>query len=234
MKGRRLAVGLGVVALLVLAAAAFWESPWLKLHDIQVVGTGHTTRAQVVGAAALVPGTRLTEISSATVERRVDRLPWVASATVTHVLPSTVRIAVTERVPAVVLQAPSGGFGDQRDYLVDATGAVLAAGSTGYPLLTGITQTALVPGGRVTASAFSAAIAVLESLPSPLRAQLAQIEAASPSAVTVALTNRTTIDYGAPSDLAAKNADVVALLGTGHSYVTIDVEAPDHPASVAR
>jgi cell division protein FtsQ len=222
------AICLGVVVALAAAGYGLWNSSWLKLHTVQVVGIHHTTRAQVVGAAALVDGTRLTDISSATVAHRVEGLPWVATAVVTHVLPSTVRIAVTERVPDVVVQEPD------RSYLVDAHGAVLQAGNSGYPLVTGITTTATVPGDRITTTAFTAAIAVLQALPPSLAAQLAQINAASADRITVGLTNQTTIVYGTADDLAAKNADVIALLGTGKNYTSINVEASDHPAALAR
>jgi cell division protein FtsQ len=224
---RLLAAGAALVALGVAGELA-WNSSWLKLHTVQVVGIHQTTRQQVLGVAALVPGTRLAAISDAVVARRVEALPWVATATVTHVLPSTLRIAVTERVPAVVV-AFSG-----RSYLVDATGHVMAAGSGPYPQLTGVTATAIVPGAQITGTAFGAALAVLDSLPRAVRGQVAGIAAPSANAVTVTLADRTTIAYGSADQLPSKNADVVGLLGAGRSYASINVMAPDHPAAVPR
>ncbi|HWD09719.1 MAG TPA: FtsQ-type POTRA domain-containing protein [Actinomycetota bacterium] len=225
---RRIAIAVVILVSLVAAADWFWNSSWLKLHTVQVSGLHHTTRAQVLGVAALVDGTRLSAISSATVARRVDGLPWVASATVTHVLPSTIRIAVTERTPAVVVQ------GAGRPYLVDVHGAVLAAGSGPYPQVTGLGVDTLQPGGRISGPAFAAAVAVLTSLPVPLRAEVTQVSAPSADAVTISLTGQTTISYGTATDLASKNTDVTDLLGGGQSFQSINVSAPDHPAAIPR
>ncbi|HLI57548.1 MAG TPA: FtsQ-type POTRA domain-containing protein [Actinomycetota bacterium] len=228
VRAKRIAIAVVILASLVAVGDWFWNSPWLKLHIVQVSGIHHTTKSQVLGVAALVPGTRLTAISSGAVAHRVERLPWVASATVTHVLPSTIRIAVTERTPAVVV--PAAG----RSYLVDLHGAVLAAGSGPYPQVTDLGVSTLEPGGRITSTAFAAAVAVLQSLPAPLRAQLARVSAPSPNAVTISLTTQTTITYGTAEDLGAKNADVTDLLGGGQSFQSINVSAPDHPAAIPR
>lgn len=225
---KRIAIAVVILAALVAAADWFWNSPWLKLKTVQVSGIHHTTKAQVLGVAALVDGTRLTAISSATVAHRVDRLPWVKAARVTHVLPSTIRIAVTERVPVAIVQATG------RSYLVDAQGAVLAAGSGAQPLIVGLGVDTLQPGSRITAPAFAAAIAVLKSLPASLRVRLAQLSAPSPNGVAIALTDQTTIVYGNAEDLGPKNADVVSLLSGGTAFASINVSAPAHPAAIPR
>ncbi|MGH2719119.1 MAG: cell division protein FtsQ/DivIB [Actinomycetota bacterium] len=228
VRTKRIAIAVVILAALVAVGDWFWNSPWLKLQTVQVSGIHHTTKAQVLGVAALVDGTRLTSISSAAVAHRVEGLPWVASATVTHVLPSTIRIAVTERAPVALVQAAD------RSYLVDARGAVLAAGSGAYPLITNLGVRSLLPGSRIGTPAFGAAIAILQSLPEALRVQLAQVSAPSPNAVTISLTNHTTIAYGTAQDLGTKNTDVTALLGGGGSFLSINVSAPDHPAAIPR
>lgn len=225
---KRIAIAVVILASLVAVGDGLWNSPWLKLRTVQVSGLHHTTKAQVLGVAELVAGTRLPAISSGAVAHRVEGLPWVASATVTHVLPSTIRIAVTERTPAAVVQAAG------RSYLVDDRGAVLAAGSGAYPQVTDLGVDALQPGGRITTPAFAAAMAVEQSLPRALRAQLAQVSAPSPDAVTVSLTSHTTIAYGTASDLGPKNTDVTDLLGGGQAFLSINVSAPDHPAAISR
>lgn len=226
---RRILIVLAVVVLLVAAGAGVWESSLLKLRRVSVVGNHHTTVAQVVGAAALVPGTRLTRISSAQVQSRVGTLPWVASVSVARLLPSQIRITITERVPVAVVQ------GQGHSYLVDSTGAVLQdAGQNpaGYPVLSGLPLTAIVPGERITAPAFASAVAVLEALPRTLRAALASLRAPAANQITVALTDQTVILYGDASALSAKNYDVQTLLANGGSFVSIDVSAPDHPAAI--
>lgn len=227
-KGARRALIAGVLVVLAAGGVGLWYSPWLKFQTVQVVGNQHQATADVVAAAALVRGTRLSAISSSQIAARVGALPWVGSVTVTHVLPSRVRIRVHERVPAVVV------LGQGHSYLVDPQGAVLQEGSTGYPQLTGLPVDTLVPGQHITLPAFAAAIAVLDALPQALRGRLATINAPDQDLVSVTLTDHTLITYGDSSQLSDKNYAVNALLSTGSSFVSIDVRAPAHPAAVHR
>jgi len=207
---------------------AVWNSSWLRLGVVQVVGNHHVQASQVVGAAALSPGVRLSAVSSPLVAARVEALPWVASATVTHVLPSRIRIAVRERTPAAVVQAGSRG------YLVDGQGVILEEGGSGYPVVAGLPLAAAVPGDRITPPAFRAALKVLESLPPAVRGRLAAVNAQSPDLVSLALTDRTSIVYGGAESLGDKNDAVRALLAGGRTYTSIDVRAPTRPAAHPR
>ncbi|MFS8584897.1 MAG: FtsQ-type POTRA domain-containing protein, partial [Acidimicrobiia bacterium] len=60
-------------------------------------------------------------VDTGAVARRVERLPWVASAKVVRGWPSTLEIEVTERVPVAVVQLT-----EDRAAIVDAEGWVLA------------------------------------------------------------------------------------------------------------
>lgn len=228
MRPRRAAAA--AAAALGLGGVAFgaWNSPWLKLQTVQVVGNHHATTAQVERAAALTPGMRLTAVSSAQVSARVSALPWVVGADVTHILPSRVRIAVRERTPAVVVQA------GPRSYLVDGAGVVLEEGTAGYPVVTGLPVALAFPGDRITAGPFVAALKVLGALPPDLRARLASISSPSADLISVVLTDNTSIVYGSADSLGDKNYDVATLMAAGHRYVSIDVRAPNRPAARSR
>ncbi|MCW3035584.1 MAG: cell division protein FtsQ, partial [Actinobacteria bacterium] len=143
MKGRRVLVAASVAVAVASAGVGIWNSSWLKLETVQVTGNHHATTQQVQAAAALSPGVRLTAVSSARVTARVSSLPWVADATVTHVLPSRIRISIRERTPAVVVQAGS------RTYLVDHSGAGLQEGGAGYPVMAALPLTVSFPGDRL-------------------------------------------------------------------------------------
>ena len=226
MKPRAGMAAVGVALVLAGAGFGIWRSPWLKLEAVQVTGNHHATAAEVVAAAGLQRGTRLTSISSATVAARVGSLAWVEQATVTHVLPSRIRIAVRERTPAVVVSSAG------RSYLVDGSGVVLSDRGSGYPVVTALPLTSvLFPGDHVGDPGFVAAIAVLRGLPAALRPQLSEISAPSPDLVAVHLTGGMTITYGSAQDLQSKNDDVTALLAAGH-YSSIDVRSLSHPAAV--
>src|SRR5579875_1457987 len=107
--------------------------------DVQIVGNHNVTRADVLSVFGSDLERNIFRVPL--VERKADleRLPWVAHATVMRLLPNRIRVAVTERTPvAFVRQGRQIG-------LVDASGVLLdmpqdAAGDPHYsfPVLTGL------------------------------------------------------------------------------------------------
>jgi cell division protein FtsQ len=228
VRGRRVLLAAGVAVAVGGAGLGIWNSSWLRLETVQVTGNHHATTQQVQAAAALSPGVRLTAVSSAQVSARVSGLPWVADVTVTHVLPSRIRISVRERTPAALVQAGA------RTYLVDHSGAVLQQGGAGYPLIAALPLAVSFPGDRLALPAFTSAMALLDSLPPDLKLRLGWVNAPSPDLLSVILTDKTAITYGTSDSLPEKNYDVTTLLATGKSYASIDVRSPTHPAASAR
>lgn len=225
---RRLRVALAVLVVVLLAVGA-----WFALHSrifaarvVTVVGAGHTPTAEIIAAAGLTDHPPLIDVTGAAAAG-VERLPWVATATVSREWPDGVRVTVVERTPvaAVALAAPAG-----TSALVDRTGRVLA-------------DTAQVPAGLVTLggtgapgapgttlAGASAALRVAASLPKAFAAQVTEV-VQSGGQVTLHLTSPLTVDLGSTVDLHQKYEDVAAILG-GSSLVAgdvIDVSAPGQP-----
>jgi cell division protein FtsQ len=99
-------------------------SPVLGAHHVRVAGIAHTRKEDVVAASHLDRSDALVRVSTGSVARRVEALPWVEKARVSRQWPRTVRISITERKPAAV--APCG----EGTCLVDASGRVLARAAT--------------------------------------------------------------------------------------------------------
>ena len=108
-------------------------------EDVQIVGNHNVTRAAVLSVFGADLERNIFRVPLN--ERRADleRLPWVAHATVMRLLPNQLRIAVTERTPVAFVR-----HGSQIG-LVDANGVLLdmpsdAAGDPHYsfPVLTGL------------------------------------------------------------------------------------------------
>jgi hypothetical protein len=57
----------------------------------------------------------------ADIRAKVEKFPFVKAASVSRVLPASIRVNVTERLPAAIVHLSSG------DYLMDAEGAILSA-----------------------------------------------------------------------------------------------------------
>jgi cell division protein FtsQ len=107
--------------------------------DVQIAGNHNVTRAAVLSVFGADLERNIFRVPLN--ERRADleRLPWVAHATVMRLLPNRLRIAVTERTPVAFVR-----HGSQIG-LVDANGVLLdmpsdAAGDPHYsfPVLTGL------------------------------------------------------------------------------------------------
>ncbi|MGH2820928.1 MAG: cell division protein FtsQ/DivIB, partial [Actinomycetota bacterium] len=100
---RRLFLRAAVIAALAMLAWVLVWSPLLKVRDVRVVGGGHTNGKRAARVADLDAADNLLLVSPATVEQRVETLPWVMDAEVDRMLPDTVRIRLRERRPALAL-----------------------------------------------------------------------------------------------------------------------------------
>jgi cell division protein FtsQ len=92
----------GLLGILVASiATVVWVvafSPVLGVRTVQVHGARSVSVADVESAAKITHGRPLVRVDTAAVERRVERLARVASASVRVAYPSTVVITVTERL----------------------------------------------------------------------------------------------------------------------------------------
>jgi len=142
------------VTALVAVAWGVSRSPLLDVDHVTVSGAGHTTAAQLEGAAGIHRGDALAWLDTGRAVAGVEALPYVQRAHVERQWPDTVRIVVTERTPVAWVEAKG------RRALVDGTGRVLelvADPPVGLPQLAGTTA---VPGpGATVATAVAARVA---------------------------------------------------------------------------
>ncbi len=196
-----------VLALTVLllggAGAAVVASPLLGLRTVVVQGSGAGDLAdQVRQATGVAPGTPLIRIDLAAVQRRVQDVGPVASATVTRAWPHSLVVTVTERLPLAVTQA------DGRWWLLDATGKPYQHLASPPSDLTPIQLATPGQGDRATL----AALAVLGSLSRPIRAQVESVVAPTAYDISLILTKGRTVIWGSTVDAATKDLVLPALL----------------------
>ena len=129
---RRLLVGAGALAVLGLAAGAWWWQHTLPLRRVAVVGAERAGETELVRLAAVWPDPAATPdttpgpdssvalyaLAPRLVADRVQRHPWVRAARVRRLPTGTLEIAVTEREPVALVV---GADGRPRHYL-DAEG----------------------------------------------------------------------------------------------------------------
>ncbi len=120
-----LAVIIGVLVFAGYRAAA--AASFFQVKNVDVEGTSHVSRDEV--KAAVGRGVGASGVWRADLERisrEVRELPWVRAAVVSRVLPSGLRVRVTEREPRMIART-SGG----RLVWVDEDGVTLGAATPG-------------------------------------------------------------------------------------------------------
>ncbi len=221
------------------------QSPLLAVDTVNVRGTTQESQAEVRAAADVHTGSALLFVDTGAVARRVEALPWVASAKVDRSLPNDLTITVVERAPvawarqAVPKGSPRGTLG--AIVIVDRSGRVLstaAAPPPGFPELLGVRR---VPGrgGTIEPPAPAAALA---QLPDALRAQTASLTLHDDQAVLKlaavsggAIPAAGEVRLGDLEDVGAKGAAALAVLdqlaADGQKVHYIDVRVPGAPAT---
>lgn len=230
-KGRRrrkrvlLAVGTMLVLVAGLLAGAIY-SPVLALQTISVTGTKLITPAQVQAKLEPLRGKPLPQISDDEVRLLLGSLVQVKSVSVEARPPSTLAIAVHERVPVALVKQ-----GEQYQ-LVDVDGVQLATtddpASASLPVIDG-------GAGAIGQDLFRATAAVLGALPADVLAKLSNASAQSVDAVELKLVDGQTIVWGNASEKELKAKVLAALLKVPadpkNPVRVYDVSVPRHPVT---
>jgi cell division protein FtsQ len=222
----------GVLVLVVLVVALA-HTPWFGARAISVTGTHpRTSDAAIVAAAGLQNHPPLISLNPGAVARRVEALPFIATARVHKHWPDGVQIAVTERVPVVQMAGPGSSWS-----LLDGHGRTLQVVPGRVPGLVVYivhTATAGIPpapvGGSLPPSA-APGLEVSRSLPPAFADQVVSVTVAADGSISMALTSGITVLFGSDADRTSKYKDIAAILSSGtlHATSVIDVSVPASP-----
>ena len=117
-----------LVVLAVVAAVAWWllTTPWLSVRRFVVSGNTRLSTGEVLALVENLRGSSILRVNLDHARDEIMTAPWVGGVSLTRVLPSTIQIQVTERVPMAIARAGA------RLYLVDNTGLVIGPYTTTY------------------------------------------------------------------------------------------------------
>lgn len=224
---RRLAWGIAGLTL-VVDGAALAHTPFVDVDHIVVEGSTKNGDATIRWAAGIDEGDALLTLDEHGAEGSIEQLSWVATADVKREWPSTVRIVVHERAPAVVLQSTP----DLPLAVVDAEGRVLQIGGSvppGLVTITGVPRE-MHEGGPLPASARDAltlALAAPALVPGAVSTVSQTLEAT--------LTSGGVVRFGSIDDLDEKLATFAAVLARVDTSClgVLDVKVPGS-ATVSR
>ncbi|MEO8425334.1 MAG: FtsQ-type POTRA domain-containing protein [Actinomycetota bacterium] len=224
------AIAFIATVLLVAAAVTLTRSPFFYAGTIDVRGTSHVARVDVLRIAAITSKTNVFTLDTEAAEARLERESWIAEATITKDLPSRLIIEIDERVAVAVAQ--SGGV----LRLVADDGVLLEAAlpraATGLPVIAPADE----PGLEPTADAVEGAARAIDAMAPTLRHRIDGVSILADGQLRVDLSSGAEVAYGEAVDLPDKAMALRALLDyaaeNGTSVISADVRVPSAPTAV--
>jgi cell division protein FtsQ len=205
---RKLTAALVVIAL-GAGTLALVHSPILGARHVVVSGAPEVPASVVIRAAGLSNHPPLIDLDAAVIARRVERLPWVATAAVQIGWPSSVSIRLTERVPVATVRLPGGGYA-----VCDATGRILedvAARPASLPVVSAARVGR--PGSTLGGSA-QALAAVAAAMPESMVPQAVELASSAEGTVLV-LNGGLEAIIGSSDSLSQKFVSLATVLAHG-------------------
>lgn len=218
-----LAAGVSGAAVVGALGWIAFASPLLELQEVEVSGLQRVESAQVVDISGARPGTPLARVDVSAVRERVGGLRAVESVEVRRAWPSTLRIAVRERVPVAAVPAGDGYA------LLDREGVRVATvpdPEADLPTVRIAGSGAEAPAASRTAgrSANRAALRVLGALPERVAGNVDRIAVGDEGGVTLRLQGGATVTWGQPKHSAQKARTLTTLLRR-HDAKSYDVSS---------
>ena len=228
--GAVIAIVAGLIVVLGCGWLWFRDSSLVSVNRVRVTGLSGPDVPQIRAALKNAGLTMTTlDVNMGQLESVVEPYPDVRALSVDTQFPHGLVIHVEEEIPVAELSV--GG----RTLAVSGDGSLLRAPRTSDGRLPALPANAELAAGRVAGAGSRAVLAALAAAPFRLLAHMAGAHPSSAHGVVVALRNGPSLYLGPPTDLRAKWAAAVAVLGDAQSKGAqyIDVTDPQHPAAGA-
>jgi len=237
-EGRRRLALLCLAVAVVLAPGGYWvlaNSSAFAVSGVSVSGGGSILSAEVRQAAVRAIGGRsLLQVDPGAVERAVERLPYVRTASIDRAFPHTLSIQITTYRPAAAVRSGKSG------YLVSSDGRILAAdvpAKSRLPVIRVAQGLVFTPGAHVPAGGIAAALEVLRAVPHAFTHRVGHIhKVMTGDAGIVAVIGRgLQVRIGSTAQLDLKLRVAVRVLrsmqsATRSALAYVDVSVPGRPA----
>jgi cell division protein FtsQ len=202
-KWGRIAAGCGLLVCLGVAAAAFLMAQSFLLHDDRFViqsssslefeGNAHVTRAQLLGIFGADVERNIFAVSLAERRAELERLPWVANATVMRLLPNRMRVSIVERMPvAFVRQGSHIGLVDANGVLLDMPVDAKASEHYSFPVVTGISAGDPVSTRAARMKIFERFTSELDGSGEKISEELSEVDLSNPEDVKAMIPDHST------------------------------------------
>jgi cell division protein FtsQ len=190
-------IGLGVGTAVYLMARSY------LLHDerfvipssasIEFDGNARVTRAQLLGIFGGDVERNIFRVSLEQRRAELERLPWVAHATVMRLLPNRMRVSIVERTPvAFVRQGNRIGLVDGNGVLLDKPVETKSTEHYSFPVVTGISGNDPVSTRAARMKIFGRFTSELDGSGEKISQELSEVDLANPEDVQAMIPDHST------------------------------------------
>ena len=127
------ALAVDAVLVLLLVYTLVGRIPYFNLQQVDINGNRHLSRAEVIETSEIEAGTNLLLVDLGAIAEKLERHPWIRSASVFRRFPGRIIIEIKEPSPRAVLAAGKLYYVDEQ---AEIFYRLLPGDSVRYPLLT--------------------------------------------------------------------------------------------------
>jgi cell division protein FtsQ len=202
-KAGKIFAGFVLLVFVGLGAAVFLMARSYLLHDarfvipsssaIELEGNTHVTRAQLLGIFGEDVERNILTVSLDDRKAELERLPWVAHATVMRLLPNRMRVSIVERTPvAFVRQGSHIGLVDANGVLLDMPVDAKAGEHYSFPVVTGISANDPLSTRAARMKIFGRFTSELDSSGEKISEELSEVDLSNPEDVKALIPDHST------------------------------------------
>jgi cell division protein FtsQ len=199
-KWGRIFAGCVLLVFLGAGAAAYLMARSYLLHDerfvipssssIELDGNAHMTRAQLLGIFGEDVERNIFTVSLEQRRAELERLPWVAHATVMRLLPNRMRVSIVERTPvAFVRQGSHIGLVDANGVLLDMP---VMSEHYSFPVVTGIVASEPLSTRAARMKIFERFTSDLDASGEKISEELSEVDLSNPEDVKALIPDHST------------------------------------------
>jgi cell division protein FtsQ len=192
--GGRITAAVALTLCLGMCGAVMVLARNVLLHDerffipssssIEIQGNAHVTRAQLMDVFGEDVERNIFSVDLAQRRAALERVPWVAHATVMRLLPNRMRVSVVERTPvAFVRQGSHIGLVDAGGVLLDMTSGAKSDANYSFPVVSGIAASDPLSTRAARMKIFSRFTTDLDSSGQKISEELSEVDLSNPEDV---------------------------------------------------
>ena len=240
----KLFIGLGICAVIVAGVVALYFSSVFSITRIEVSGADKLDSQYIINLAEVSEDSTFLRTDVGGIKERLLTEPWIQSAEVDRVFPSTLVLRITEQpIAAVVDIVPETANDVVQKWTISADGTwmseVNSASSEGVQIseeeYVGIPKIKDVsaavrpePGKKVSDEGIINALTLLAGFSPEMRSMVATISAPDAVKTTLTLYNNVGVAFGVAEDIKEKERAIATLLAEYEGTITyINVRVAD-------